>query len=185
MIEIAVLFHSGYGHTARLAQHIQHGAASETGVHAHLMSVDDLDWDLLDRCQGIVFGSPTYMGSVSAPFKQFMDQTSQRWVQQSWRDKVAAGFTNSWGLSGDKLNTLIQLAVFASQHGMIWVGQTEINIEQQPDSLNRLGSSLGLMAQSDNASPDLTPPAGDLQTAFRFGQRIARLTKRLTMESHG
>ncbi len=51
-----------------------------------------------------------------------MDGTSEIWALQSWRDKLAAAFTHSAAPSGDKLGTLTQLAVFAAQHGMIWVG---------------------------------------------------------------
>jgi len=44
------------------------------------------------------------------------------WLEQRWKDKIAAGFTNSASQSGDKLSTLLQLTVFAMQMGMIWVG---------------------------------------------------------------
>ena len=125
-----------------------------------------------------------YMGSVSAPFKAFMDASSGVWMKHKWKDKVSAGFTNSHSLSGDKLNSLIQMAVFAAQHGMIWVGQAEPN--QSPDgfpgkadAVNRIGSTLGAMAQSENDSPEVTPPSGDLKTAELLGQRVAEITKKL------
>lgn len=44
--------------------------------------------------------------------------------------------------------------------------------------LNRLGTWLGAMAQSENAPPDETPPAGDRATAEAFGERVARVTLR-------
>ncbi|NNM50620.1 MAG: flavodoxin family protein [Pseudomonadales bacterium] len=175
-MEVAVVFHSRFGHTQKLAESIAHGVSGE-GVSCYLASVDDLDWDRLDRAAGMILGAPTYMGSASAEFKSFMDATSLRWLNQAWRDKVAAGFTNSYGMSGDKLNVLIQLAVFATQHGMLWVGQTEMNQSSESTSLNRLGSHLGLMAQSDNAPAHQTPPSGDLQTAVCFGARVAKITR--------
>ena len=112
----------------------------------------------------------------------FADATSQPWFTSAWKDKIAAGFTNSLSLSGDKLSTLSYLAVLAAQHGMIWVGtglapgasSGDVTI----DGVNRVGSSLGLMTQSDNAAPDVTPGAGDLKTARLFGARIAHAAAR-------
>ena len=54
--------------------------------------------------------------------KEFMEKSSRKWYEQKWKNKITAGFTNSHSLSGDKLNYLMQLVVFAAQHGMIWVG---------------------------------------------------------------
>ena len=104
-------------------------------------------------------------------------------MKQRWQNKIAAGFTNSFSMSGDKLNVLIQMAIFAAQHGMIWVGQSEPNQspENQPGNIhaiNRMGSYLGAMAQSENDTPDRTPSLGDLQTAIKFGERVACVTHR-------
>ncbi len=173
MLEIAVVYHSRYGHTQALAESVARGVDRVAGLRAYLCAVEAIDWERLDRSAGMIFGAPTYMGSASAEFKQFMDATSGRWLQQSWRDKLAAGFTNSYGLSGDKLNVLIQFVVFAAQHGMLWVGQAEPGRTSDEDAVNRLGSHLGVMAQSDNAPVHTTPPQGDHQTAAHLGERLA------------
>ena len=67
---------------------------------------DEANWDKLNAADGIIFGAPTYMGGVSAPFKAFIDAASKVWFQQGWKDKTAAGFTNSGSYSGDKLSAL-------------------------------------------------------------------------------
>lgn len=123
MANLAVVYHSGYGHTARVAQAVADGASAVAGMKVSLIAASDVEqhWAALDAADAIVFGAPTYMGSASAPFKTFMDATSQRWYTRAWQDKLAGGFTNSASWSGDKLNTLVQLAVFAAQHGMLWV----------------------------------------------------------------
>lgn len=184
MVKIAIVYHSGFGHTQVQAKRVHKGASSVAGVEAQLFMVQDLNQDAspLNGFDAIIFGSPTYMGSVSAPFKTFMDTSSKQWFGKDWKDKIAAGFTNSHSLSGDKLNTLVTLAVFAAQHGMIWVGQAEPN--GSPDgkpgeasAVNRVGSALGAMAQSENAAPDVTPPEGDLLTAELLGVRVAQITK--------
>lgn len=186
MVQVSVVYHSGYGHTAKVAEAVGKGAGSVAGTTVHVIKVDEVDqhWETLAKSDAIVFGAPTYMGSVSAPFKAFMDASSKVWFGQGWKDKVSAGFTNSGSQSGDKLNSLIQLAVFAAQHGMIWVGGDLMpgnnSSHRTPDDLNRLGSFLGLMTQADvDAAPEVAPPTADLKTAELFGARIATITAKL------
>lgn len=173
MATVAIIYHSGYGHTARVADHVRLGVLRVEGVTAVLMPAEQPDWSALDAADAIILGAPTYMGSVSAAFKTFMDQTSRQWLNQAWKDKLAAGFTNSGGLSGDKLSVLFQLQIFAAQHGMLWVPLPLMPTGTGPDDINRMGSHLGLMTQSDNAPAELTPPAGDIRTAELFGAHVA------------
>lgn len=184
MTDIAIVYHSGYGHTAVQAEHVAKGVAAVSGVTVRLLKAEDVtdDPSVLNAADAIIFGSPTYMGSVSGVFKSFMDATAKLWFEGAWRDKIAAGFTNSHSLSGDKLNSLIQMVVFAAQHRMIWVGQGEDNASPdgapgQHEAVNRVGSFLGAMAQSENAEPEKTPSGGDLKTAELLGRRVAELTK--------
>ena len=86
MALVAIVYHSGYGHTARVADHVRIGAGGVEGVTVRLMTAEAPDWTALDAADAIIFGAPTYMGSVSAPFKQFMDQTSRQWLQQCLDD---------------------------------------------------------------------------------------------------
>jgi len=123
MSNVVVVYHSGYGHTRVMAQAVAQGVERHLGSTCQLIPVEEVEdhWDRLHRADAIIFGAPTYMGSASAPFKAFMEATAAFYLAQPWRDKLAAGFTNSGSLCGDKLNTLLQLAVFAAQHSMIWV----------------------------------------------------------------
>lgn len=186
MSKIVIVYHSGYGHTKKLAEHIGQGAQKVPGTQVQIIDVDTAqkDWTPLNQADAIIFGAPTYMGSVSAPFKAFMDASSKIWMGFGWKDKIAAGFTNSGSPSGDKLNSLLQIAVFAAQHGMIWVGtglmpSSDAVGNYGKGNLNRLGSMLGVMAQSDNAPPEVTPPAEDLATGSYLGERVAQITKKL------
>ncbi len=184
--KIAVVYHSGYGHTKRVAEHVAKGVESISGVEVSILSVEEAtrDMDKLDTLDGIIFGAPTYMGGASADFKKFADTSSKKWFEGKWKDKIAAGFTNSGSLSGDKLSTLQFMVTFAMQHGMIWVGQAEKAPTTQaghgatPTMINRIGSWLGLMTQSDQADADKTPSTGDLETAKLFGKRVAEITKK-------
>ena len=186
MTKIAVVYHSGYGHNAMQAKAVVRGAEKVAGAQVTLLTAEEAQtqWELLKASDAIIFGSPTYMGSASAQFKAFMDASSSAWYTRDWQDKVAAGFTTSASQSGDKLNTLVQLAVFAAQHGMIWVGQHLLpgnnNSKGSVDDLNRLGSSLGAMAQANSdQGPEDGPIASDLLTAESLGERVANIAKRL------
>lgn len=172
-LEIVVVYHSAKGRTRRLADEVCAGAI-DGGANAIAMSVDAIDWDRLHEADAIVFGCPTYMGSVSAPLKHFMDQTSELWGARRWQDKLAAGFTHSWSLAGDKQNVLVQMATFAAQHGMLWVSLGALP-GREPSDVNRFGASLGMMASSGDAK---TPPEGDLRTARHLGNRMARAVQR-------
>ncbi|QIO05345.1 flavodoxin family protein [Acinetobacter shaoyimingii] len=177
---LAIVYHSPYGHTAKVAEFIAQGA-SQMGVRVQCMNIEHVDWDFLDQAEAIIFGCPTYMGSVTGQFKMFMDSSSKRWKNRIWSGKLAAGFTNSGGLSGDKLSVLQQINLFAMQHGMLWSGLPLMSTGHGERDLNRLASSLGLMTQSDNAPVEITPPQGDLDTAIWFGEYIAGLVNKINM----
>lgn len=175
MHEIIILYHSPYGHTEKVAQAI---AQSSGGELLNIGTIDEAAWARLDAACCIVFGTPTYMGGVSAPMKAFMDASSKRWMAQTWKDKLAAGFVNAGTHGGDNLNALYQLMLFSLQHGMLWVGNPVMPSGAGDTRVNRLGAFAGLLTQSDNASPEVTPPVGDIETARLFGQRLRDITER-------
>lgn len=184
MTQIAIVYHSGYGHTQKQAEAVAAGVAQVTGAKALLVPVAEAEARIeeINAADAIIFGTPTYMGTISAPFKAFMDFTAKVWYGRGWQNKIAAGFTNSASQSGDKFNTLVQLATFAAQHGMIWVGLDLLpgnnNSKGSVNDLNRLGSFLGAMAQSNaDEGPDKGPIASDLETAKYLGKRVATLTR--------
>jgi NAD(P)H dehydrogenase (quinone) len=184
---ISIVYHSGYGHTAKVAQLVAEGAARVADAEVKLIPVADGDipWDTLEASDAIIFGSPTYNGLISAKLKQFMeDSTKTAWFEQKWRNKIAAGFTNSGAQHGDKLNSLVSMALFAAQHGMIWVGLDLMpgnsSSTGSVDDLNRHGSWLGVMTQSNNdQGAEETPNQSDLRTAAYLGERVAQITQRL------
>jgi len=187
-IRIAVVYHSGYGHTARQAQAVADGAAAVVGVETRLIPVEEAEsaWDDLERADALIFGSPTYMAGPSASFKAFEEATSRRILAAGfkWKDKIAAGFSNSGSRAGDKLATLIQIALFAAQHGMHWVnlGLPPANNSStgSESDLNRLGYFLGAGAQSNvDQGPDVAPPEADLATARHLGRRVAEVARQL------
>jgi len=174
---ICIAYFTGSGHTARLAQEIAQGAGNARLID--ITQMDDSDWQALDAAAAIVFGAPTYMGSTAARFDIFLEQASDRWPDMLWADKISAGFTVATHGSGDKLGALTRLAIYAAQMGMIWVGQAETGAPVNPDNpgINRDGSWLGLMATSSRDKAQMIE-SDDLETARRFGTRIAQATQR-------
>ncbi|MCU0812380.1 MAG: flavodoxin family protein [Thiobacillaceae bacterium] len=181
MSKIIVVFHSGYGHTLRMAQAVAQGAGADLIAIDAEGNLPTGGWDTLNAADAIILGSPTYMGSVSWQFKKFADASSKPWFTEAWKDKVFAGFTNSATMNGDKLSTLHYLFTLAMQHGGIWVGTGMLPSNAkaaQRNDINYVGSSSGAMATSpSDSSPDEMLP-GDLETARLFGQRVAEVTAR-------
>ena len=181
MTKAVVVFHSGYGHTQRMAQAVARGADAELLAIDADGNLPAGGWETLAAADAIIFGSPTYMANVSWQFKKFADASSKPWYVQAWKDKLAAGFTNSSGLNGDKLSTLNSLFALAMQHSMIWVSQGLMPSNTKAatrSDINNLVSYSGAMAQSpsDSSAAEMSP--GDLETARLFGRRVAEVAGR-------
>ncbi|GLX84504.1 flavodoxin [Thalassotalea loyana] len=184
MLKVAIIFHSVTGTTNSLAQAIKSGVESQKDTEALLIEIKGEDiiegrfrnesiLESLSSVNAVIFGSPTYMGCVSAQFKAFADATGELWEQQSWANKVAAGFTIGSNFSGDQLNTIQYLQIFANQHGMLWTG-VDIPGNCDPEQRNRLGAQSGLIAHSPDGKLNET----DLITATYLGQRVAQVCAR-------
>src|SRR5438445_1874523 len=177
MSKVVVIYHSGYGHTQRMAQAVAEGAGAELVAIDADGNLPEGGWETLNAADALIMGSPTYMGSVSWQFKKFADASSKPWYTQAWKDKLAAGFTNSASMNGDKLSTLHYLFTLSQQHGMLWVGTGMMPSNAKASTrndINYVASSSGLMtATPSDASADEMAP-GHIETAKKFGQRIAQ-----------
>jgi len=181
-VNIAVVYHSGYGHTQRIAQTVADAANAQLIAIDAEGNVPEGSWEALAAADAIVFGSPTYMGRPSWQFKKFADASSKAWFTHAWKDKVFAGFTNSASLNGDKGSTLSYFVTLASQHGGLWLslGLMPSNSKAaQRNDVNNLGGSLGLLAQSPSDSSPAEMLQGDFETAKLYGQRIAATAARI------
>ena len=180
---IVIVYFSGYGHTRRMAESVAQGAGGTLLAVDQEGNLPEAGWETLAAADAIIFGAPTYMGSVPWQFKKFLDASSKAWYHQSWKDKVAAGFTNSASMNGDKLSTLHYLFTLAMQHSMIWVGTGMMPSNSKAatrNDVNYVASFSGAMASTpSDASVDEMLP-GDLETARLFGERVAAVTARLS-----
>jgi len=190
MTHVAIVYHSGFGHTEVVAKEVAAGAEG-AGAKVTLLKIEGLAQDMgplveeASKADAIIFGSPTYMGDVSAPLKAFFEATSKVWYGQGWKDKVAGGFTNSFNYGGNKDHALSSMFVVSMQHSMVWVGTGQMAANPAPsqdagaDKINRMSYYVGVATQSDNASPDVTPPSGDRETARVYGARVTTMAAKL------
>lgn len=179
---IATIYNHQRCFTKTLSDYIHIGIQSEN-LESKLYSLEFIckNLELLDEVDSIIFGTPTYFGNVSANMKKFMDSTVNIWDNRKWNKKIAAGFTHSSSLSGDKQSALMSIFIFAQQHGMIWAGidlKSNEKVKNFDVNLNRLGSWVGLMAESPNKAKTLKINVSDIKTAEYFGARIAKITKK-------
>jgi len=189
MSRIAIIYHSIYGHTKLQAEGVLRGAQSVASITAQLYTTEEAAarMDELDAADAIIFGCPTYMGSMSAGMKIFIEAAAKKWFTLAWKNKIAGAFTNSSSFSGDKLNTLVGLVINAMQHGMIFVGLGMMPASNKPEEMkqiagpgpdahNRVGSFIGPMAASFQVNPPGAPGKGDVETAEIYGRRVAEIT---------
>jgi NAD(P)H dehydrogenase (quinone) len=188
MRKLTIIFHSGYGHTKRVADHVEKGAAS-SDVTVQSIAIDSEGnlpegaWQTLRESDGIIFGTPTYMGGPSWQFKRFADASSKQWFKQDWKGKIAAGFTNSASINGDKESTLHYLVTLASQHNMLWSGaglKPANSKASTRDDINYLGGYIGLVVVSPSDASVDEMNVGDLRTAEAFGANVAEVLKRVS-----
>lgn len=176
MASVVVIYHSGYGHTARQAEAVAAGAKADLIAIDANGDITEADWTKLDAAKAIIFGSPTYMGSVSWQFKKLADASSKKWFTQEWKNKIFAGFTNSATMNGDKFSTIQYLITLAMQHSGVWVGTGLMPANTKAakhGDVNYVGGFTGaLMTSPSDASPDEVNK-GDLETARLLGVRVA------------
>lgn len=185
MSKLAIVYHSAHGHTEFIARQVLAGTRGVEGIEAHLVKAEDIARaiDKLVEYDGIILGSPTYLGGVSGPFKSFMDATGRLWRTMKLKGKLAAGFTVSSLPAGDKQSTLLSMFIFSMQHGMLWVGNPILPEQHSgvpyDEAANRLGSWSGLMAQAGHSAPADSFVPGDVKTARMFGRHFAESLNRV------
>jgi multimeric flavodoxin WrbA len=179
-VKTVIVYHSGYGHTERMAAAIAEGAGAVLVTINSEGNITEDAWRTLDDADAILFGSPTYMGGPSWQFKKFADASSKPWFDGKWRNKIFGGFTNSASINGDKLNTLNYFFLLCGQHAGIWVGLDikPANVKaSRRDDLNRMGSYIAPMAQTPADASPAEMSTGDLETARLYGVRVALIAE--------
>ena len=195
MREILVLFDSGYGMTEALAREVCLGIDSVPGMASRLRTVpgvsstvDTRDTPVpesgppyvepsdLDECAGLVLGSPTHFGNMTASLKYFFDNTITEWLSGTLAGKPAGVFTSTSSLHGGQETTLLTMAMPLLHHGMILVGipYTEKALSATTTGGTPYGAShVSWSRKQDSLSED------EKTLARALGKRVADIGRRL------
>ncbi len=194
-IRILIVYDSNGGNTYRMAQQIGRGVESQSGCSAVLRSAPRVgdrsadrlpavpdsgaphveQADLLD-CDGLIIGSPTHFGNMSASLKHFLDQSTEHWFAGTLTGKPAAAFTSTGSMHGGQEATLLSMMVPLLHHGMLICGLPYSNPELMQTT--RGGTPYGA---SHVSGEDGKAPLSDAETRLcrALGSRVAGLALQL------
>ncbi len=119
MVKILIIYYSRTGNTEKMAKLIRDGVLSE-GVEAELKKVEDTTVGDLLSSDGIIMGSPTYYGTMSAELKKLIDDSVSH--HGSLDGKVGAAFSSSANIGGGNETTVLDILKAMLIHGMIVQG---------------------------------------------------------------
>lgn len=198
MSKLLVLYYSMYGHIETMSHAIAEGARSVEGVEVTLKRVPEtMPPDVaakygakLDQAapvaspkelgdyDGIIFGTPTRFGNMTAQMRNFLDQTGSLWVSGTLVGKVASVFTST-GTGGGNESTILTFIPTLLHHGMIYVG-LPYSCPDLADISELKGGSpygAGTIAGADGSRQ---PSARELSMARFQGRHVAEITQRLS-----
>ena len=195
MSDVLVLFDSRNGMTEALAREVCLGVDSVAGMAARLRTVPAVSSTAetreaavpesgppyvepadLAECAGLVLGSPTHFGNMTAALKYFFDNTVTEWLSGTLIGKPAGVFTSTSSLHGGQETTLLTMAVPLLHHGMIYVGLPYA--EKALSTTTTGGSPYGASHVSWNREQDSL--SDDEKTLARaLGRRVADVARRL------
>lgn len=195
MADILVLYYSRNGATEALAREVCRGVDSVAGMSARLRTVPQVSAvsaavednvpesgppyatnEDLGECAGLLMGSPTNFGNMSASLKHFLDGTVGDWFKGALEGKPAGVFTSTSSLHGGQEVTLLTMAVPLLHHGMLLVGIPYT--EEALSTTTSGGTPYGATHVTWNRQPDSLSDE-EKQLARVLGQRVASAAKRL------
>ncbi|MEZ5456423.1 MAG: NAD(P)H:quinone oxidoreductase [Lysobacteraceae bacterium] len=195
MSEILVLYYSRGGSVAALARQIARGIEEVPGAVACLRTVPPVavvtqhaappvpedgapyvERDDLQRCAGLLLGSPTRFGNMAAPMKHFLDSLGAEWASGTLVGKPAAVFTSSATMHGGQESTLLTMMLPLLHHGM-WVGGIPFT-EAALNSTRTGGTPYGA-SHLAGAADDVVLSDDEKQLARALGRRVALAAQRM------
>ncbi|MFZ0052623.1 MAG: NAD(P)H:quinone oxidoreductase [Desulfobaccales bacterium] len=202
-MKVLVVYYSRYGHVLQLAQSVVDGVKSVAGVEAVLRRVQEFEdierelarhehalavWnrqqdvpvctlDDLKEADGIIFGTPTRYGNMTAQMKRLFDATAPLWLEGALEGKAAGVFTSTATTHGGQETTCLTMMVPLLHLGFIIVGVPY----STPGMLHTAGRGGTPYGATTVAGPgnDLDPAPEDLAIARALGRRVAEVTQKL------
>jgi NAD(P)H dehydrogenase (quinone) len=202
-MKVLIVYYSMYGHTLQLAKAVEEGAKSVAGVEVVLRRVQEFEVveqatannefvqqvkaqqkdipvctvDDLREADGVIFGSPTRYGNMTAQMKQLIDSTASLWLKGEMEGKPAGVFTSTASTHGGQETTLLTMMVPLLHLGMIIVG-VPYSVEGMIHTDARGGTPYGA-SMIAGAKGELQPQPEDLTIAQALGRRVAEVTQKL------
>ncbi|MCB5161426.1 NAD(P)H:quinone oxidoreductase [Marinomonas algarum] len=192
---VLVLFYSRHGSIAEMAKFIARGVNKVTKMDVKIRQVPDVSdtttiaspavpdegapyctLEELANCSALAMGSPSYFGSMAAPLKHFIDQTSTLWLTGRLIDKPACGFTSASTMHGGQEQCLHSMMTPLLHHGMVWVGLPYKN--KALISTTSGGTPYGA-SHLANSTNDTTLTEDEKALCEAQGQRIAEMALKL------
>ena len=202
-MKILVVYYSMYGHVLKMARAVAEGAGSLNGAEVSLRraadfaevteKIDQDDYarpvmaeqkdipictpDDLKQADGIVFGTPTRYGVMTAQMKRLIDSTVQLWINGDLEGKPAGLFTSTATSHGGQETTLLTSMVPLLHLGMILVG-VPYSTPGMLHSEGRGGTPYGASTLAGQTN-ELKPFPEDLEIAKALGARVASIAEKL------
>ena len=198
MVNILVLYYSGYGHVERMAEAIAAGARSVARAEVTMKRVPELmpeevarkagmkldqeapiaTVDELAHYDAIIFGTPTRFGNMAAQMRNFLDQTGSLWVKGALVGKVASVFASTGTQHGGQETTITSFHHTLMHQGMIIVG-----LPYSFPGLTRMdqisgGTPYGATTLA-GADGSRQPTENELEGARFQGRHVAEIAARL------
>ncbi|BBJ28310.1 NAD(P)H:quinone oxidoreductase [Athalassotoga saccharophila] len=199
-VKVNIIFHSIYGHIYQLALAEAEGAKEVEGVEVGIYQVEEFlppniieamhatqakkafahipvaTLDTLAESHGIIFGTPTRFGMMSAQMKEFLDSTGPLFSKGALAGKVGSVFTSSQTQHGGQESTILNFHTVLLHHGMVIVGV--------PYTIPELGYVDGVSGGSPYGASTITGSDRkisdvELKIARAQGRRVAEITKKL------
>ena len=197
---ILIPFYSSYGHLHKMAHAVAEGARSAEDTDVKVVRIPELEaarqamsgqdayvqaqeamaehpevtHDDLRWADGIIWGTPTRYGNMTAQMKAFIDTTGGLWANGELTDKVTGVFVGTSTVGSGQETTVLTTMIPMLHLGMIFVGSP---YSQNPELFSpeaRGGSPYGpgTLAGSDGSRQ---PIEDELNMARNLGVRIAKV----------
>jgi NAD(P)H dehydrogenase (quinone) len=203
-MKVLVVYYSLYGHVRQLAQAVAAGAASVPGVEVVMRRVQEFDdierevipkseharavWeehkevpvctvDDLKAADGIVFGTPTRFGNMTAQMKRLFDGAASLWLEGALEGKPAGVFVSTATTHGGQETTPFTMMVPLLHLGMIIVG-VPYSTPGMLHTEGRGGTPYGSTTVAGSRN-ELAPAPEDLEIARALGRRVAEIAKKV------
>jgi NAD(P)H dehydrogenase (quinone) len=168
---VLVAYDSLTGNTEKMAQGVVAGAKQVLGVAVVLKPVDKVAKGDLEKADGIILGCPTYYGTLPGRMKVVIDDWSWK-LKVDFTDKVGGAFSTGGGQAGGKEFVLVSLVMFMLNNRMVVAGPL-----YQNDKTGSVWAEVGAAAMTGPLDPGVSD--GELDSARRLGERVARLALKL------